>query len=285
MKQLLFIFNCHGGEMKKLLRNSDFIKNNIHITCVSIYRYIPQRYDKEEFPTEVIQLLKNADILIVQQMRSDRGWLNTENTIKLVKKNCKIIKIPHYTFSGYWYPYDILNDEKFDINKSYEELNNYANNLFLNEEENIKKHLENELNHIKELDKLSDIKMYDFVKNNYKKDRLFFSRRYPQSPFFYHMCKEILKILNIKEKMPATFSGYADKNNDPILPTVHKILNLKFKPHMGKRKGINYPCNIVEYFVYAKQSKKYPFQIGSRGEAARMARNKIQIIIDSKKYR
>lgn len=279
MKKILFVFNCHAGVMRTQLNNCKFIKNNYEINIIQIYHYVPGRYDKKEFPTKEIQLLKNADILIVQQMRTDRGWLNSENTIKLVKQNCKIIKIPHYTFSGYWYPHELLKDEKFDINKSYEELNNYANNLFLNEEENIKKHLENELNHIKELDKLSDIKMYDFVKNNYKKDRLFFSRRYPMSSFFYPMCKEILKILNIKEKMPATFSGYADKNNDPILPTVHKILNLKFKPHMGKRKGINYPCNIVEYFVLAKLLKEYPLRMGGKANGI------LKKLIDSKKYR
>jgi hypothetical protein len=45
---------------------------------------------------------------------------------------------------------------------------------------------------------------------------------------------------------------------------VHKILNLKFKPHMGKRKGINYPCNIVEYFVLAKLLKEYPLRMGKQ---------------------
>ena len=100
------------------------------------------------------------------------------------------------------------------------------------------------------------MKMYDFVKNNYKKDRLFFSRRYPQSAFFFPMCQEILKILKIKDDMKPQWNGYAVKENYPILPAVHKILNLEFRPHMNNRRGIEVPCNIVEYFVIAKQIKR-----------------------------
>ena len=279
MKSLVFVFNCHASAMRKQLSSSSEFKKNYKIDIVQIYHYIPQRYDKKVFPDNVIKLLNNADVLIVQQMRSDRGWLNTENTIKLVKKKCKIIKIPHYTFSGYWYPYTPINDSNFDINKSKEELHKYVNNLLMDKPKEIKNFLNDELNHIKELDKLSDIKMYDFVKNNYMKDRLFFSRRYPQSAFFFPMCEEILKILKIKDDMKPFFSGYAAKENYPILPAVHKILNLKFRPHMNNRRGINEPCNIVEYFVLAKKIKKYPFRLGGP------IPNKLKDIINSKKYR
>ncbi len=273
MKNIVFVFNCHGGVMKKQLNNCNYIKNNYDIHTIQIYHYIPQRYDKEEFPSDVINLLHNADVLIIQQLRSDRGWLNTKNTIKLVNEKCKVIKIPHYTFSGYWYPYDLLNDTNFEPNDAY------VNNLFLNEKDKVKEHLENELNHIKELDELSDIKMYDFVKNNYKKERLFFSRRYPMSAFFYPMCKEILKILNIKDIMKPTFSGYANNHNYPILPSIYDILELTFHPHMNNRRGIDFPCNIVEYFVLAKELKDYPFRMGG------YAKKRLKLILNSKKYR
>jgi hypothetical protein len=279
MKSLVFVFNCHGGVMRRqLLSCSEFRKiYNIHV--VQIYHYIPERYDKKVFPDNVIKQLNNADVLIVQQMRSDRGWLNTENTIKLVKKKCEIIKIPHYTFSGYWYPYTPVDDSNFDINKSKEELHKYVNNLLMDKPKEIKKFLNDELNHIKELDKLSDIKMYDFVKNNYMKDRLFFSRRYPQSAFFFPMCQGILKILQIKDDMKPQWNGYANKENYPILPAVHKILNFKFRPHMSNRRGIDVPCNIVEYFVIAKQIKRYPFRLGGP------VPNKIKDIIKTGRYR
>lgn len=279
MKSLVFVFNCHASAMRKQLFSCSEFKKNYKIDIVQIYHYIPQRYDKEVFPDNVIKQLNNADVLIIQQMRSDRGWLNTENTIKLVKKKCKIIKIPHYTFSGYWYPYTPIDDSNFDINKSKEELHKYVNNLLMDKAKEIKNFLNDELNHIKELDKLSDIKMYDFVKNNYMKNRLFFSRRYPMSTFFFPMCKEILKILKIKDDMKPFFSGYAGKENYPILPAVHKILNLKFRPHMNNRRGINEPCNIVEYFVLAKQIKRYPYRFGGS------IPNKIKDIVKSGKYR
>ena len=62
------------------------------------------------------------------------------------------------------------------------QLNNYINQIHVNKD-NIIKNLEKELNNIKELDKLSDIKCYDFTIKFYKNKLLFHSRSYPSNYF------------------------------------------------------------------------------------------------------
>ena len=100
--------------------------------------------------------------------------------------------IPHYTFSGHHYPYNILEDSNINEEKSYDELLYYVNNVLLKEnKKEIKDHLDKELDHIKELDELSDIKCYNFIKDNYKDNLLFFNRSYPTSHLIHFMAKQI----------------------------------------------------------------------------------------------
>ena len=87
----------------------------------------------------------------------------------MLKKDCILIKIPHYSFSGYYYPYDILNDDNINNDITKEDLQIYINNLLNNKESEVIQNLNTELNHIKELDLNSDIECFEFIKNNYNK--------------------------------------------------------------------------------------------------------------------
>lgn len=107
-------------------------------------------------------------------------------------------------------------------------------------------HLNSELQHIKDLDKFSDIKCYEFVKNNYNKYLLFYLRSYPTYRLFHYISQKILGKLNINEQISPIWSSYAAHCTEVIFPKVKEYLNLEFDIKF------NFKCNIIEYILYCK---------------------------------
>lgn len=114
MQKLLFIFNCHGREIKKQLNHLPFVFDEI-----IIYNYLLQGYIKDKllyYDNDDLHKIKDADILIVQNVKNLRGkeFIGLDHINTLIKPESKIIKIPHYTFTGYFLSF--LNNENIDIN-------------------------------------------------------------------------------------------------------------------------------------------------------------------------
>lgn len=103
------------------------------------------------------------------------------------------------------------------------ELQNYINNLFIDKETEIIAHLNSELNHIKELDMYSDIKCYQFIKDNYNKHLLFYSRSYPTYILFHFISQKILEKIGLNDIIKPIWSSYAQHCTDLIFPNVKKI--------------------------------------------------------------
>ena len=233
MKKLVFIFNCHAGQIKKQISHLPLLFDEI-----IIYNYLLPEYSKYNltyFDNEDFEKIKSADILIVQNVKNLRGKEFIDiNHIKNIKKSDSImIKIPHYTFTGYFLEFN--NQDTIDIN-------NYGTNDKIIENLNIS------LDKIKILDELSDIKCYNFMKENYKKYRLFHSKIYPTYHFFHYIAKEICKKLNFNSNINKIYSKYADPNNQVIFPNVKKYLELEFNIF-----DFCYNCSIEEYLFICKK--------------------------------
>lgn len=232
MKKLLFIFNCHAGQIKKQLSNIPLIFDEI-----IIYNYLLPGYIKdnlEYYDNEDLEKIKNADILIAQNVINLRGkeFIGIDHIKTLIKQDCKFIKIPHYTFIGYFL--------SFDHNKTID-IANYGT------KEEIMKNLENSLQKIKNLDEISDIKCYDFIKDNYQKMRLFHAKIYPTYHLFHFMAQEICKIIGyqLTEKK---YSAYANTSNQIIFPNIKKYLELEFNIV-----DFCYKCTLEEYIIICKK--------------------------------
>lgn len=284
MKKLCVIFfNCHGCEIEKHLLSSIEFNNIYDIKFIPLYDYLFDGYkysNNDDLIEDDKKLIINCDLIILQHIKNYRKIIHHEYIKSLIKLNCKIITISHYTFSGYNYPHNILNDEFINENKSKYELETYINNLFLEDKEKIIIHLNNELNHIKNLDENSDIKCYDFVKNNYDKHLLFYSRSYPTYILFHYISSEILKILNINDIIKPIWSSYASHCLEPIYPNIKKYLELKFELPQ-----FNLKCNIIEYLICCKLNNTNSLNLKNRHDEGRKHCKSIQEIISSKKYR
>jgi hypothetical protein len=277
----VIFFNCHGNEIKKQLLGSTIFNQKYEIVCIPLYDYLEgYKYQNEKtLIFQHIEIISNADILIVQYIKKDRGFLNYDEIKKYSKNECMVIKIPHYTFSGYFSAYDVIHDVNFDISKSYQELVVYLDNLDCHTEKFIKLNLESELENIKKLDDCSDIKMYEFTKNNYNSSRLFHSRSYPTYIFFHFMSSEILKICNISEKTIPKYSMSFITNETPIYDKIINILDLQFP--WKSNKCYNY--NIIEYFVSCKTFGANTLILDMRGKHKRHI-SVLNSVMLSKKY-
>lgn len=280
-KQCVVFFNCQGGEIMDNLQQSTQFNSIYDIKYIALYNYLQgYKYENEnDLIDDHKQIIQNCDLIILQYIKNDRKVIHHDYIKSLLKNNAKIILIPHYTFSGYQFPYDLCNDKFIDENKNKLELEKYINNLFVNDKDKIIDHLNNELKHIKDLDKYSDIKCYRFVKNNYNKYLLFYSRRYPTYNFFHYIAQSILKLINIDEDINAKWSSYASHFTGIIYPNVQKYLNLDFQVRY------NYKCNILEYIICCKKNNTNSLNLKKRRNEGRKHCKDMLMIISSKKYR
>ena len=218
MKNIIIFMDCHGYQIYLyLLMNEIFCKE---YTCSNIsllsYVMLNGKYINNTCLDDYdIEQIKNADILILQVIENDRGYLNNENVIKYCKSDCIIIKIPHYRNSIYQYKTLEQFDDKFDLIKNWslpkkirniddtdETINIIKNeinimNTYNYDRDEMKNVFQKKLYEFIEIDKLSDIKMNDYFYNNYKLYKLFQARGYPSSIFFHELTNRILKRLNI----------------------------------------------------------------------------------------
>lgn len=231
MLNFVVVFNCHGAQYVEQLRQSPQFNNTYKCDYIHIYDYLPGGVlcGKLNFVQEDMDKLTSADAVLIQHIKTDRGFLNHTNILKLVKNNCIVIKIPHYTFSGYHMDYDFRSDTNLiNMIGCTEKLKHYIQHIPF-DSDLVHAHTENELENIRNLDKLSDIQMYDIVRDNYTTHKLFYCRSYPTYMFFFFASNQILKLLHIDDGIyNPRFTGYAHHLEFPIFPRVKDILELKF---------------------------------------------------------
>lgn len=232
MKKFVFIFNCHSGQIKKQLAHLPFLFDEI-----VVYNYLLPGYIKNTmtyYDNDDLEKIKSADILIAQNVINLRGkeFIGIDHIKNIIKPECILIKIPHYTFTGYFLDFD---------NQATIDIYNYGNY------ENIMNNIDRSLQKIKNLDEKSDIKCYDFIKDNYKKMRLFHAKIYPTYHLFHFMAQEICKLLGFNSNIGKAYSAYANPKNEIIFPNVKKYLGLEFNIV-----DFCYGCTIEEYLIICK---------------------------------
>jgi len=280
MKSCTILFNCLGGEIYKQLKSSKIFCLKYKLTHIALYDYLEgYKYgDRKELTLEHKTIIKNSDVLILQYIKQNRPVIKHDNIISLIKKDCKLILIPHYTFSGYNYPFDIINNNNISENISLKNLKEYIDNLYADQKKEIILYKDSELENIKKLDQYSSIKCYDFVANNFCKHRLFYSRSYPTYIFFHYIVQQILFTIDINEIIQPSFSMFGRETANVLLPNVIKYLNLNF----GNKFNLN--CNVYEYIICCKKKKINELYLLPRkkGKKYIMA---LEEIIKSGKYR
>jgi hypothetical protein len=200
-----------------------------------------------------IQILINCDVFIYQPFNKDFTLCEYDisNLKKFLKSNCIILKINYYRFKGFWFeseykPYNTFNKYAFadvkysgihnsfmNFNGNKKETIDKINNIFIDEEKFLT-YFSQELDNFKKIDDNSDVKMYDYFINNFKKKHLFHDGFHPNNTLFYEIFRQIVFKLTCYELIFEDFD-FVNKCNDidmtggslPILPSIKKILELE----------------------------------------------------------
>lgn len=281
-KKCVIFFNCHGISIKDQLLSSKLFKSKFDLEYIALYEYFKgfKYYKKNNLIFEHENSIKTCDLIIIQHIKKAHHkngkriiYIEHSYIKSLIKSDCRSIIIPHYTFSGYHYPY-IIDDSTINENISKENLVKNINNILIDEKENIILHLNDQLEHVRKLDEYSSIKCYNFVKNNYRSKILFFSRSYPTYLFFHYLSQEILNLINVKDNIIPKWSQFALEKSEPIYPCVKKYLKLEFCNYFKLK------CNLSEYLICCKKNNVNSLILSCENHYQSLLK-----IINSKKYR
>jgi hypothetical protein len=215
MKTIITIYStCQGHGIMHYLQkflNYNCKNNNYRFNIIHNCYLIENPILKDN----IIEELKKTDIFIYQKMNKKWGILSTDKTVEnsigsYIPTNCKHIIIPYIYVSWLWsIGKSLIGDTTLkytndniiiNLKKNYNLdtiLSMYDNNEI---DFNYLHRIHNEINILREKEKSADIKISDYILNNYKDKELFYSYNHPTHYIYKEMTKQILNILNIPLK-------------------------------------------------------------------------------------
>jgi len=232
--------NCHGNYLRDYLNSSVQFKEKYFLAVVP-----PINENKNGKISDV--LLHNCDIYIHQDIQAKNEfsyYLSDEYTIPKLKTDCKIITIPNLVGFGNWlYPMmgkllyntstnrpcayeNFILEEAYSIGlrrisdiESYYMNYNYDSDMLTSLfEKSIKKMRERELHW--------NIKISDFILENYKNRLLLIDRAHPHIPLASYFCNAVAKMLNITD---AKFNLENTGVSAPYPPSVRNHFALSYE--------------------------------------------------------
>ena len=224
-KKIVFTMNCHAGY---IIRNIKRYNHKIlddydiyHINYASGTYLIDHNLTNDD-----VELIKKADILIIQYIKNDRKMLN-HNYIQQIAETNNIFILPHYTFSGYFY--EELTRKLINENKTISQIENAIANINI-DEDTVLENLNSNLNNIKKLDELGCCNMFEYVKNNYKKKKLFQNRGHPNNLFFIELTNQLLQKLGYIENLDGIYENFSNHSNQicVIYQPIKKYIKVRF---------------------------------------------------------
>lgn len=241
-KKIVFTMNCHAGYIiRNIKRYNHKILDDYNIYHIN---YAMGTYLIDyNLTNDDIELIKKADILIIQYIKKDRGMLN-HDYIKQIAETNNIFLLPHYTFGGYFD--DKLTNKLINENKTISQIENAIANINI-DEDTIIENLNNNLNNIKKLDELGCCNMFEYVKNNYKKNRLFQNKGHPNNLFFIELSNQLLQKMGYTEKLNGIYENFSNHSNQIciIYQPIKNILKLEFD------------CNIYSNDIFISTSEYF----------------------------
>ena len=228
MIKIVFYTNCQS---MGIIHNLELNMKEISMCRITNYQYIN---NKINLPTNI---LNECDIFIYQPIDKRHGIYSTEkgenNIMSYLKPECLKISFPYLYNSGIW---GITKDaiDKDDgtecgnrdsiaklKSKSLEEvIDMYRANKI---DFNYKSRFEMSLSKLQEKEKKCDIHVSEFIKNNIKTNKLFFTQNHPTPYLFAFVSNQILELIKIKfiQNMTNTqyiFTNYNELCNGPKWP-------------------------------------------------------------------
>lgn len=239
MKKCIILGNCQTTHIKKILSESIF--SEVYEICTTVPIQIMTQKHLDLLEPDI----KNCDLLITQLIAEKYNGINgigTKNITKQLKNNAQKIIIPSL-YANIYNPeifylkneYGKKVSEGFDYHHKlifYGFLKGYSvettKNLFFLPIANIENIICAAFEEIFKRDSYSDVKVFNFIKTNYNKSKLFYTFNHPNNKMLFFIVNSILRILKIDEININNKKEALDGIYFPILKNVYHKLNLEF---------------------------------------------------------
>ena len=273
-KRIAMIYgNCHTQPVKEgLVANALFRK---------IYGFYPLRQiqeikknNDEGLESEVFQ---HCDLMIHQSVRKDNRYgenYSSEYVLRNIREECVVIAMPnlyglpkcffpHHEFvnggSGKYikgisyFPYrDLFIDEEFKQGKRITEIAKeiqFGKHL---KEDEIKAGFESFINKVEKREMEWDIKVRDWLIDNYQNVQLFYDANHPTGAVVRVIVSEVLRILGIEEEYVIDYyPSEMDANEIPIYGEIAEGLGLKYSNNLmrihSRKSMYDAPLTIYDY--------------------------------------
>lgn len=243
-----FYGNCQLDNICNQLNASDDFRN--------LYEYVPVKavylLEKDDLKS-IKEAFSKVDVLIYQGVGTNfknGPEFASDNILTFLKKDCKKILIPSLFFNAYFPDFHeiVVNDygvlttplmgSFHDLNIVYAYIKklkcsdfakiysneNYYDKIYCH------KLLTNALNSLqeREVDNNVDIRISDFIRENYDKQKLFNCQNHPKPPIIQYVIDNIILRLGLDIKVEVKKSCL-DVLECPVHPSIYKNLNLKFE--------------------------------------------------------
>lgn len=252
--------NCQGSAIK-------FILNKYYSNIYTIDTFLNYDYIKNKLPLPPI--FKEADIFIYQNYADKPDTIyDLTYILNELKTDCKKICIPFLQFDAI-YCYGSISPNNYKtistkyphgkffygidlIDKYMQNNNNYypLDQIYNIDDETILYYYNRSFEYLKNKILSSDVpELYDYIKDNFTKIRLFHNRNHPSGILLNELVKYIFNILNLK--YIDTIDELDNLLNDwvmPILPCVRKYYNIEFDDKCSSW----YNSNIVDTKTFIK---------------------------------
>jgi hypothetical protein len=249
MKKYTVYGNCQARVLPSVLNSSKVFKNTFQYVDVKAVHTLKS----EELDYFIDEVLPELDLFIFQPVSKnyhDNEKYSTEFLLSKLKSDAISVSFPSCYFTGYTpeikhtkliregldkdeFDYHDRNIMQYFLSTDTPEPDDFvSSDHFYSEdyslqavEESLKELEKRELS-IFGSEKQIDIKVSKFIRDNYRKERLFHTVNHPSKPLFIYLGKAILDFLTIKDEI--TFF------KDPLEHTVYPIYkshyqNLKFE--------------------------------------------------------
>lgn len=271
---------CDLGHMAKLLRLYPIICEN--------YQIFYFRYDQKNntrYSNRILnRLIKICDVYINSRNGGEKfNFSNLE-----LQKNCRIITIPTIRFFGIWpqincnydlyfnkyyipalnlldgafCPGDIEINKRIDEGIEWEDIYKEISDVNFYSKEEVDRVFGKAIRQMEYVEKYNEIKIVDFIKNNYQKEPLFNEYLHCKNVILFECIKQISRLLDIEleNNMANKIIPEHVYTEMPVYPSVAHHLNIEWVNSETKWYIRSYtkPCHVT-FKEYVKWYYKYTY--------------------------
>lgn len=235
-KKLILCFGtCQVLHVTKILNT--YLNDDNYI--VSYHINYSDAFDEEY----TYKNMSYADIIIYQALNEKRCYLLSDKNIRRKFKSKKLISIPYIRVDGVYsleYNYGKILGEEYIVdllNKGFKRDEVYKQFELGQIDFNLDNRFKTSLGVMERNYPNTDIKLSEFIKNNYKKKKLFNANLHPTNEVFY----EIIRQLNILLNFNINFDKNSDFNElSEIVSTISPSDEKKYKYTLKTYSGIGW---------------------------------------------